>query len=228
MAPGLCLIVCKSLGPQCAMLPAELGNKTSSLIYSLLMGVGELWWSLLSVQDPMMASKKRKYSDLTTEASLVAQKVKTSACNAGDLGSIPELGKSPGEGNGNHSSILAWKIPWMEEPGRLQSMGLQRVGHDWASSLYNWGGHSGPGWVSVISTARNKQHRSEMLMAGCRGGEWGLKVAVRESLQMCQLKRLLRSMDPGPWWVLRPSQRHLCLVPLASWSSPGVQHTVSI
>ena len=28
-----------------------------------------------------------------------------------------------------HSSILAWKIPWMEEPGRLQSMGLQRVGH---------------------------------------------------------------------------------------------------
>jgi len=29
-----------------------------------------------------------------------------------------------------HSSILAWKIPWMEEPGRLQSMGFQRVGHD--------------------------------------------------------------------------------------------------
>ena len=29
-----------------------------------------------------------------------------------------------------HSSILVWKIPWMEEPGRLQSMGLQRVGHD--------------------------------------------------------------------------------------------------
>ena len=31
-----------------------------------------------------------------------------------------------------HSSILAWKIPWMEDPGRLQSMGSQRVGHDWA------------------------------------------------------------------------------------------------
>ena len=29
-----------------------------------------------------------------------------------------------------HSSILAWKIPWMEEPGKLQSMGSQRVGHD--------------------------------------------------------------------------------------------------
>ena len=34
-----------------------------------------------------------------------------------------------------HSSILAWKIPWTEELGRLQSMGLQRVGHDWATSL---------------------------------------------------------------------------------------------
>ena len=32
-----------------------------------------------------------------------------------------------------HSSILAWKIPWTEEPGRLQSMGLQRVGHDLTS-----------------------------------------------------------------------------------------------
>ena len=34
-----------------------------------------------------------------------------------------------------HSSVLAWRIWWMEEPGGLQSMGLQRVGHDWATSL---------------------------------------------------------------------------------------------
>ena len=34
-----------------------------------------------------------------------------------------------------HSSTLAWKIPWTEEPGRLQSMGSLRVGHDWATSL---------------------------------------------------------------------------------------------
>ena len=34
-----------------------------------------------------------------------------------------------------HSSTLAWKIPWTEEPGGLQSMGLWRVGHDWATSL---------------------------------------------------------------------------------------------
>ena len=34
------------------------------------------------------------------------------------------------EGMAAHSSILAWRIPWMEQPGRLQSMGSQRVGHD--------------------------------------------------------------------------------------------------
>ena len=35
-----------------------------------------------------------------------------------------------------HSSILAWRISWVEEPGGLQSMGSQRVGHDWATSLH--------------------------------------------------------------------------------------------
>ena len=48
-----------------------------------------------------------------------SSEVKASACNAGDPGSIPGLGRSPGEGNGNHSSILARRIPWTEEPGRL-------------------------------------------------------------------------------------------------------------
>ena len=38
-----------------------------------------------------------------------------------------------------HSSTLAWKIPWTEEPGRLQSMGSQRVGHDWATSRMHYG-----------------------------------------------------------------------------------------
>ena len=37
-----------------------------------------------------------------------------------------------------HSSIHVWKIPWTEEPGRLQSMGSQRVGHDWVASLSLW------------------------------------------------------------------------------------------
>ena len=46
-----------------------------------------------------------------------------STCNAGNLGSIPGLGRSPGEGNGNPLHIPAWRIPWTEEPGGLQSLG---------------------------------------------------------------------------------------------------------
>ena len=59
---------------------------------------------------------------------------KESACNAGarDAGSISGLGRSLGEGMAAHSSILAWEIPWREEPGGLQSLGSQRVRNDWA------------------------------------------------------------------------------------------------
>ena len=59
--------------------------------------------------------------------------VKNLPANAGDireLGSIPGLGRYPGEENGNPLSILAWRIPWTEEAGGLQSMGSHRVGHD--------------------------------------------------------------------------------------------------
>ena len=45
---------------------------------------------------------------------------KEPACQAGDLGSIPGSGRSLGEGNGNQSSILAWEIPWEEEPGKAK------------------------------------------------------------------------------------------------------------
>jgi len=56
---------------------------------------------------------------------------KESTCNAGDMGLIPGLGFDPlEEGMATHSSILVWRIPRTEEPGRLQSMGSQSVGHD--------------------------------------------------------------------------------------------------
>ena len=53
--------------------------------------------------------------------------------NAGelrDVGLILGSGRSVGGGHGAHSSILAWRIPWTEEPGGLQSIALQRVGHN--------------------------------------------------------------------------------------------------
>ena len=59
--------------------------------------------------------------------------VKNLSANAGDardMGLVPGLARSPGVGKmATHCSILAWKIPWREEPGGLQSTGLQRVGH---------------------------------------------------------------------------------------------------
>ena len=52
------------------------------------------------------------------------------------MGSIPGLGRSPGGGHGNPLQCLAWKIPWTEEPGELQSMGSQRVRHDWSNGAH--------------------------------------------------------------------------------------------
>ena len=54
--------------------------------------------------------------------------VKNLPTNAGhvrDLGSIPEWGRSPGEGHGNPLQYFAWRVPWTEEPGEPQSIGLQ-------------------------------------------------------------------------------------------------------
>ena len=67
-------------------------------------------------------------------ASQVVLVVKNPPANAGDIrdaGSISGLGRSPGGEQGNHSSILAWRIPWTQEPGGLQSIGWHKVGHDW-------------------------------------------------------------------------------------------------
>ena len=64
----------------------------------------------------------------------VAKNSPASTGNTGDMGLIPGLGRSLEGEMATHSSILAWKIPWTEEPGHLQSIGLQRVGHNcyWA------------------------------------------------------------------------------------------------
>ena len=63
-------------------------------------------------------------------ASLVAQVVKSVLAMQESW--VPSLGQEDPleEGMATHSSVLAWRIPWTEEPGRLQSMGLQRVRHD--------------------------------------------------------------------------------------------------
>ena len=58
-----------------------------------------------------------------------------------ETGSIPGSGRSPEEGMGTHSSILAWRIPWTEEPSGLQFLGSQRVRQDLAHTHDNGYGH---------------------------------------------------------------------------------------
>ena len=62
----------------------------------------------------------------------MAQVVRNPPANVGEAGDAGSLGREDPlkEEMATHSSILAWRIPWTEEPGRLQSMGLQRVGHN--------------------------------------------------------------------------------------------------
>ena len=60
----------------------------------------------------------------------MAQMANKSACNAGDLGSIPGSGTLLEKGMATHSSILARRLSWTEETGRLQLMGSKRVGYN--------------------------------------------------------------------------------------------------
>ena len=87
-----------------------------------------LWWVSRALQNVYVTPS-------AFWASLVAQTVKRLPAVRETW--VQSLGwEDPLEkGMATHSSTLAWKIPWVEEPGRLQSMGSQRVRHDWATSL---------------------------------------------------------------------------------------------
>ena len=61
---------------------------------------------------------------------LVVKNLSETAGDIRDAGSIPESGRVPGGGHGNALQYSCWRIPWTEEPGRLQSIGLQRTRHN--------------------------------------------------------------------------------------------------
>ena len=70
-------------------------------------------------------------SERASQVALVVKNMPACAGDKRDVGSIPGSGRSPGgEGMASHSSVLAWRIPWTDEPGGLQSVVSQRVGHD--------------------------------------------------------------------------------------------------
>ena len=94
-----------------------------------------------------------------------------------------------------HSSTLAWKIPWMEEPGGLQSMGSLRVGHDWATSLSCIGeGNGNPLQCSCLENPRD-------------GGAWW--AAVYGVAQSWTRLRRLSSSSSSRVCELGPLSHHL-------------------
>ena len=87
-----------------------------------------------------------------------------------------------------HSSTLAWKIPWMEEPGRLQSMGSLRGGHDWATSLALF--------TFMALEKEMATHSSSCLESPRdRGAWWAAVYGVAQS--QTQLKRFSSSSSSG-------------------------------
>ena len=124
---------------------------------------------------------------------------------------------------GTHSSTLAWKIPWMEEPGRLQSMGLQGVRHYWATSLslfwmQPWTSQSPrltAAWLSLSHTFRNVWQKSDSwkvvnMPSGskvkCHAKDLGLIAGSGRSRgegngypHSCS--GLENSVDRGAWWA---------------------------
>ena len=110
-----------------------------------------------------------------------------------------------------HSSTLAWKIPWTEEPGRLQSMGSQKVGHDWTTSLslftfMHWRRKWQP--TSVFLPRESCGQKSLVgCCPWCRQSQTRLK---RLSMHACiregngsplQCSCLENPRDRGPWWA---------------------------
>ena len=122
-----------------------------------ILGPKEAFVYILKFQQ--MAGTETELFHSEDQHSFCGSDTKDSACNAGDPALIP------GEGNG-YSSILAWRSPWTEEPGRLQSIGLQRVGHDWRDLVWHMA-HKYPWMQLLYMDDLNNPHNH--LMRSCHG-----------------------------------------------------------
>ena len=92
-----------------------------------------------------------------------------------------------------HSSTLAWKIPWTEEPGRLQSMGSRRVGHDWVTSLS----------LSTFMHWRRKWQQTPVFLPGESQGQRSLVAAIYGVAQSrTRLKGLSSNSSSSPYEML--------------------------
>ena len=106
-----------------------------------------------------------------------------------------------------HSSTLAWKIPWTEEPGRLQSMGSQRVGHNWATSLSLYYFLIGAAKSLEIDSSLKYQHP----LVTCHSAQGSRNVAdsQRVSFHYSNFDSVCWLLAPHCVWSTQLAQPHL-------------------
>ena len=116
------------------------------------------------------------------------------------------------------SSTLSWKIPWMEEPGGLQSMGSQRVGHDWATSLslftlINWRGKWHPLQCSCLENLRDGGAWWAAVYGVSQSRTWLKQLTSRSSsFFIVQFSHESASIHISPpFWTSFPSPSNLLL-----------------
>ena len=115
-----------------------------------------------------------------------------------------------------HSSTLAWKIPWTEEPGRLQTMGSRRVRHDWVTSLslfpfMHWrrkwqptqcscleNPKDGGAWWAAIYGVAQSRTRLKRLSSSSSSSTWSIREG---NCNPFQYSCLANPMDGGAWWA---------------------------
>ena len=117
----------------------------------------------------------------------------------------------PEKAMATHSSTLAWKISWTEGPGRLQSMGSLRVGHDWATSLS----------LFTFMHWRRKWQPTPVFLPGESQGWrawWAAVYGVTQS--RIRLKRLSSSSSPGILIDLSLPKSHWSQTNVNGWSFP--------
>ena len=119
---------------------------------------------------PKALSLYRQKKHITIRSQLKEHIIKTKRIRCMSQKSIPRLGfwdalcLSLEKAMAAHSSTLAWKIPWTEEPGGLKSVGSRRVGHDWATSLS----------LFTFMHWRRKWHPTPVFLPGESQGRWSL------------------------------------------------------
>ena len=124
-----------------------------------------------------------------------------------------------------HSSTLAWKIPWMEEPGRLQSMGSRRVGHNWVTSLslftfMHWRRKWQPTPVFLPGESQGRGGPGGLLSMGSHrvGHDWSnLAAAAAVNSSYCCLvaKPCLTLLWPP--WTIGSSLEGISLARILEW-----------